>query len=143
NSTYLVSAGYTDQKNNYAGPAKGYKRFNYRMNLTNEFGRFQLSSRLAYTRRLITDHSSSSGTLMADANRVPLYYTQKDSLGRYLTNDELQEFSRLRIVELRGFREHIDDSVFGHLSGEFRLTNHLEDRGVFGFAMFSNSLYAR
>ncbi|HLW21373.1 MAG TPA: SusC/RagA family TonB-linked outer membrane protein, partial [Cyclobacteriaceae bacterium] len=143
NSTYLVSAGYTDQQNNYVGPAKGYKRFNYRMNLTNEFGRFKLSSRLAYTRRLITDHSSSSGTLMADANRVPLYYTQKDSLGRYLTNDVLQEFNPLGILEQGGFREHIDDNVFGNVSGEFRLTDHLKARGVFGFNMYSNNLYSR
>lgn len=143
NSTYLVSAGYTDQQSNYVGPAKGYKRFNYRMNLTNEFGRFKLSSRLAYTRRLITDHSSSSGTLMADANRVPLYFTQKDSLGRYLTNDVLQEFNPLGILEQGGFREHIDDNVFGNLSGEFRLTDHLKVRGVFGFNMFANSQYGR
>ncbi|WPR77771.1 TonB-dependent receptor [Algoriphagus sp. NG3] len=143
NSTYLISAGYTDQQNNYVGPAKGYKRFNYRMNLTNEFGRFKLSSRLAYTRRLITDHSSSSGTLMADANRVPLYYTQKDSLGRYLTNDVLQEFNPLGILEQGGFRQHIDDNVFGNLNGEFRLTDHLKVRGVFGFNMFSNNQYGR
>ncbi|MCE7058162.1 TonB-dependent receptor [Algoriphagus sp. AGSA1] len=143
NSTYLVSAGYTDQQNNYVGPAKGYKRFNYRMNLTNEFGRFKLSSRLAYTRRLITDHSSSSGTLMADANRVPLYYTQKDSLGRYLTNDVLQEFNPLGILEQGGFRQHIDDNVFGNLSGEFRLTDHFKLRGVFGFNMYSNNQYGR
>ncbi|WP_339864356.1 TonB-dependent receptor [uncultured Algoriphagus sp.] len=143
NSTYLVSAGYTDQQSNYVGPAKGYKRFNYRMNLTNEFGRFKLSSRLAYTRRLITDHSSSSGTLMADANRVPLYYTQKDSLGSYLTNDVLQEFNPLGILEEGGFRQHIDDNVFGNLSGEFRFTDHLKLRGVFGFNMYSNNQYGR
>ncbi|MDR7130296.1 TonB-linked SusC/RagA family outer membrane protein [Algoriphagus sp. 4150] len=143
NSTYLVSAGYTDQQSNFVGPAKGYKRLNYRMNLTNEFGRFKLSSRLAYSRRLISDHSFSSGTLMADANRVPLYYTQKDSEGRYLTNDILQEFNPLGILEQGGFREHIDDNVFGNLSGEFRLTDHFKVRGVFGFNMYSNNQYAR
>ncbi|QDH80965.1 TonB-dependent receptor [Echinicola soli] len=143
NSTYLVSAGYTDQRSNFVGPEKGYTRYNFRMNLTNEFGRFKMSSRLAYTRRLIKDHSFSSGTLMADANRVPLYYNQKDSLGRYLTNDILQQFNPLGILEKGGFREHIDDNVFGNISGELKLTNDLKMRGVFGFNMYSNNMYAR
>ncbi|UCS91802.1 TonB-dependent receptor [Echinicola marina] len=143
NSTYLVSAGYTDQRSNFVGPEKGYTRYNFRMNLTNEFGRFKMSSRLAYTRRLIKDHSYSSGTLMADANRVPLYYNQKDSLGRYLTNDILQEFNPLGILEKGGFREHTDDNVFGNISGELKLTNDLKMRGVFGFNMYSNNMYAR
>src|SRR5690606_12957298 len=62
---------------------------------------------------------------------------------RYLTNDVLQEFNPLGILEQGGFRQHIDDNVFGNLSGEFRFTDHFKVRGVFGFNMYSNNQYGR
>lgn len=143
NSTYLVSAGFTDQRNNFVGPDKGYTRYNYRLNMTNEFGRFNLTSMLTYARREIKDHSFSSGTLMADAFRVPLYYKQVDDQGRYLTNDILQQFNSLGILEQGGFRHHQDDNVFGNVMGEFEVTDFLKLRGVFGANMFANHQYAR
>ncbi|MCH7409783.1 TonB-dependent receptor [Belliella sp. DSM 111904] len=143
NSTYLVSVGFLDQQNNYVGPAKGYKRYNYRLNMTNEYGKFKLTSMLTYARREIMDHSSSSSTLMADAFRVPLYYRQRDDQGRFLTNDILQEFNSLGILEEGGFRRNQDDNVFGTIMGELEVTDFLKIKGVFGANMFSNHQYAR
>lgn len=74
NSTYLVSLGYLDQESNLVGPRKGMQRYNFRMNLTNEFGKFKLTSILAYSKQKITDHASSTSTLMVDAFRVPLLF---------------------------------------------------------------------
>ena len=143
NSTFFVSVGYLDQESNFVGPDKGMQRYNYRINMTNEYGKFKLTSTLAYTKQKIKDHASSTGTLMADANRVPLYYAQKDSTGRYLTNDVLQEFNSLGILEKGGFREYDNDDIIGNLTAELALTDFLSIRGVFGGRLFSNSQFQR
>jgi len=143
NSTYLVSVGYLDQESTFVGPKKGMERYNFRINLTNEYGKFKLTSTLAYSKQKITDHSSSTGTLMVDAFRVPLYYTQKDKDGNYLTNDVLQQFNSLGILEQGGFRKYDNDDVFGALNAEFKLSNSLKVKGVFGGRLWSGSMYSR
>lgn len=143
NSTYLVSLGYLDQESTFVGPKKGMERYNFRINLTNEYGKFKLTSTLAYSKQKITDHSSSTGTLMVDAFRVPLYYTQKDKDGNYLTNDVLQQFNSLGILEQGGFRKYDNDDVFGALNAEFKLTDALKVKGVFGGRLWSGSMYSR
>ena len=143
NSTYLVSLGYLDQESNFVGPKKGMQRYNFRINLTNEYGKFKLTSVLAYSKQKITDHSSSTGTLMVDAFRVPLYYTQKDEDGNYLTNDVLQQFNSLGILEQGGFRKYDNDDVFGALTAEYKLTSFLKLKGVFGGRLWNGSMYSR
>lgn len=143
NSTYLVSLGYLDQESTFVGPKKGMERYNFRINLTNEYGKFKLTSTLAYSKQKITDHSSSTGTLMVDAFRVPLYYTQKDKDGNYLTNDVLQQFNSLGILEQGGFRKYDNDDIFGALNAEFKLTDALKVKGVFGGRLWSGSMYSR
>lgn len=143
NSTYLVSLGYLDQESNFVGPKKGMQRYNFRINLTNEYGKFKLTSTLAYSKQKITDHSSSTGTLMVDAFRVPLYYTQKDEDGNYLTNDVLQQFNSLGILEQGGFRKYDNDDLFGALNAEFKLTSFLKLKGVFGGRLWNGSMYSR
>ncbi|UII19982.1 SusC/RagA family TonB-linked outer membrane protein [Fulvivirga ligni] len=142
-STYFLSLGYLDQESNFVGPDKGLKRYNFRMNMTNDLGRFKLTSMLNYVRRETTDHSSSTGTLIVDASRVPLIYAQRDSLGRFLTNDVLQEFNSLGILEEGGFRKYDDDNVFGNLQAEFEILDGLSIKGVFGGALYSNHQFAR
>jgi len=143
NSTYLVSAGVMDQRSNFVGPDKGLRRYNYRLNMTNEVGRFKLTSMLSYSRREVTDHASSTSTLMVDASRVPLYYAQKDSLGRYLTNDVLQEFNSLGVLEKGGFRKYDDDNIFGNLTAEYAINDNFKIRGVFGGNFYSNHQFGR
>ncbi|SHM29588.1 SusC/RagA family TonB-linked outer membrane protein [Flavobacterium saccharophilum] len=143
NSTYLVSLGYLDQQSNFVGPTKGMERYNFRINLTNEYGKFKLTSSLAYSKQKITDHSSSTGTLMVDAFRVPLYYTQKDKDGNYLTNDVLQQFNSLGILEQGGFRKYDNDDIFGAFNAEYKLTDFLKVKGVFGGRVWNGSMYSR
>lgn len=142
-STYFISLGYVDQQSNFVGPGRGLKRYNYRVNLTNEVGRFKLTSMLSYVRREIKDHSFNTSTLMVDASRVPLIYSQKDSLGRYLTNDVLQQFNSLGVLEKGGFREYDDDNVFGNLAAEFRITDDIKLKGVFGGSLYANHQFGR
>lgn len=142
-STYLVSMGYQDLNNNFVGPEKGAERYNYRINLTNEYGIFKLTSILAYSKQKIMDHSSSTSTLMVDAFRVPLYYQQKDQDGNYLTNDILQQFNSLGILEQGGFRKYDNDDVFGALDAELKLTDYLKIKGVFGGRIWNSSMFSR
>lgn len=143
NSTYLVSLGYLDQESNFVGPKKGLERYNFRINLTNEFGKLKLTSSLAYAKQKISDHSSSTGTLMVDAFRVPLYYKQKDENGNYLTNDVLQQFNSLGILEQGGFRKYDNDDLFGSINAEFKLTSFLKLKGIFGGRLWNGSMYSR
>ena len=143
NTTYLFSVGYTDQGSNFVGPPKGLKRYNYRLNLTTEVDRFKLATTLSYAKVKITDHASGTSTLMVDAFRTPLYYNQQDSLGRYLTNDVLQEFNPLGQLQQGGFRRYDNDDLFGTITGEYELARGLKLRGVFGGRLGINSQYAR
>jgi len=143
NSTYLVSLGYLNQESNFVGPTKGMERYNFRINLTNEYGKFKLTSTLAYSKQKINDHSSNTSTLMVDAFRVPLYYTQKDEDGNYLTNDVLQQFNSLGVLEKGGFRKYDNDDIFGALNAELKLTDFLKVKGVFGGRVWSGSMYSR
>lgn len=143
NSTYMVSAGYLNQESNFVGPSKGMERYNYRINLTNNFGRLRLTSNLAYSKQLIRDHAGSTGTLMVDAFRVPLYYTQKDKDGNYLTNDVLQEFNPLGILEKGGFRRYDNDDVLGSINAEFDITKWLKAKAVFGGHLWVNNMFSR
>lgn len=143
NTTYLVSLGYLDQRSMFVGPEKGMKRYNYRINLVNDFERFRLTSTLAYSKQRITDHSASTGNLMADAFRVPLYYNQVDENGNYLTNDVLQQFNSLGILEKGGFRKYDNDDVFAALNAEYKVTNDLKLKGIFGGRLWSNNLFTR
>ena len=143
NSTYLVSLGYVNQRSNFVGPDKGMERYNYRINLMNEFGRFKLTSTLAYAKEIRKDHTSSTSTLMVDAFRVPLYYKQKDENGNYLTNDILQQFNSLGILEQGGVRKYDDDDIFGSLNAELKITDYLKAKTVFGGRIRANSMYSK
>jgi TonB-linked SusC/RagA family outer membrane protein len=142
-SSYLVSAGFVDQRNNLVGPNLGLRRYNYRMNMTNEYGKLKLNSILAYAHSDIKDHSSNTSTLIVDASRVPLYYQLKDDQGRYLTNDVLSQFNPLGVLEQGGYRKYNNDNLFGSLNAELAVTSFLKLRGVFGGTLNANNQYAR
>ncbi|MAW95434.1 MULTISPECIES: TonB-dependent receptor [unclassified Leeuwenhoekiella] len=143
NTTYRASIGYTDEKSIFVGPEKGLKRYNYRINLTSEFEKFRIETTLAYAKQKIKDHSFSTGTLMVDAFRTPLYYRQKDEEGNYLTNAVLGQFNPLGILEQGGFRNYDNDDLFGSLSLQYAITDKFKIRGVFGGRLYNNSLYSR
>ena len=142
-STYLLSFGYMDQANNFIGGDYGWKRYNVRLNQTTEIGKFKLSSILSYAKSMGRDHSSSAGTLIIDASRVPLIYDFQDSLGRYLTNAVSSEFNPKAVLENGGYRTYNNDEIFGSFTGEYAITNELKLRGVFGGTVRSNQGFGR
>ncbi|RYY36653.1 MAG: SusC/RagA family TonB-linked outer membrane protein [Sphingobacteriaceae bacterium] len=142
-STYLVSAGVTDQRNNLVGPGYGATRYNFRLNLTNDVGRLKLTSILAYNRTSRKEHSFNTSTLIVDAARTPTYYDIKDDQGNYLTNDVLAEFNPLGILEQGGYRKADDDGINANISADLKITNDLKLRGVFGGNLVSNHTLER
>ncbi len=143
NNTYLLSAGYLNQQNNFIGPDYGYKRYNVRLNLSNDIGKLKLNTIISYTKVQNKDHSSSSGTLIVDAGRVPLYYSFQDTAGNYLTNPVSAELNPKGILEKGGYRKHDDDEFFGNFSAEYSITNDLKIRGLFGGTIRSNGEFDR
>lgn len=143
NSSYLISAGVLDQRNNLVGPGYGLRRYNYRMNLTSEFGKLKVTGILSYSRTEIKEHSFNTGTLIVDAGRTPTYYPIKDANGNYLTNDVLAEFNPLGILEKGGYRKRDNDNVFGNLTAELNVTKDFKLKGVFGGTLLSNHMFAR
>ncbi|RYD85502.1 MAG: SusC/RagA family TonB-linked outer membrane protein, partial [Sphingobacteriales bacterium] len=142
-STYLISAGVLDQRSNLVGPDYGLRRYNYRMNLTSDFGKLKVTGILAYSRTEIKEHSFNTGTLIVDAGRTPTYYPIKDADGNYLTNDVLAEFNPLGILEKGGYRKRDNDNVFGNLTAELNVTKDFKLKGVFGGTLLSNHMFGR
>jgi TonB-dependent starch-binding outer membrane protein SusC len=143
NSTYMLSLGMLDQKNNLVGPGYGYKRYNIRLNQSTEFGRFKLNTILSYVKVQGKDHSFGTGTILVDATRVPLYYSFQDTAGNYLTNPVSAQFNPKGILEKGGYRRSNDDEIFGSLKGEYAITKNLKLHGVFGGTVRSNTLFSR
>ncbi|WP_290796935.1 SusC/RagA family TonB-linked outer membrane protein [Flavihumibacter sp. UBA7668] len=142
-SSYMVSFGYMDQANNFIGDDYGWKRYNLRINQSTEIGKFKLNTILGYAKSNGRDHSSSAGTLIIDASRVPLIYDFQDSLGRYLTNAVSSEFNPKAVLENGGYRTYNNDEIFGSINGEYAITKDLKIRGVFGGTVRSNTSFGR
>lgn len=141
NTTYMISGGYVNQRNNLVGPGYGMNRYNFRVNLSSDIGRLKITSTIAYARNQIKEHSTSTQTLIVDAGRVPTYYKLKDEQGRYLTNDVLAEYNPLGILEQGGSRKYDDDNLFGNISADLSLFKGLKLRGVVGGTLASNHMF--
>ncbi|MDP4208332.1 MAG: TonB-dependent receptor [Bacteroidota bacterium] len=139
-STYMISGGYMSQESNLVGPDYGIKRYNFRMNMTNEYGRLKLTTIMAYARSNIKTHTSSTGTLIVDAARIPTYYYYKlkDENGRYLVNDVLTEFNPLGILEQGGAKNSDNDDITANISAELDVFKGLKLKGVFGGDLKAN-----
>jgi len=146
NSTYLLSAGYFDQRSNFAGPDYGVKRYNFRSNLTTEIGRLKLSGNLAYTRYENRTHTGSTGFILVDATRIPLYYNYRmknEDGSLYFINDVLSEMNPLGILEKQGVETNDNDYMSGNYTAEFKIMDGLKLRGVMGAEIRADHRYTR
>ena len=144
NATYMISAGYFDQASNFVGDF-GAKRYNFRTNITNEFGRLKISAILAYNRAMQNAPNASAGTLIVDGGRIPNYYNykMKGDNGHYLINDVLSEFNPLGLLEAGGYQKKDEDNIIGSLNGELKIANGLTAKGVIGLDLSANHRYIR
>ncbi|MDR2087340.1 MAG: TonB-dependent receptor [Dysgonamonadaceae bacterium] len=130
-STYLVSGGFFDQGSNFAGDDYGVKRYNFRTNLSSEYGKFKLTTQIAYNR--IVQNAPNAGNAIIDATRVaPYYYNRmKAANGRYLTVEGM-EGNSLGILEKGGFQKKDEDNIIGNVGGELTIIPGLKAKGMLG-----------
>jgi TonB-linked SusC/RagA family outer membrane protein len=143
-STYMISAGVYDQGSNFVGDY-GAKRYNFRTNLVNDYGRLKLSALMSYNRALQTAPNSSAGTLIVDGGRIPNYYNYKMQApnGHYLINDVLSEFNPLGVLEAGGYQKKDEDNFVGSINGEFKIMKGLTAKGIMGLDLSANHRFIR
>lgn len=132
-TTYMVSAGYFDQENNYNTKQDfGVKRYNFRTNVSTEIGRVKFTGILDYTRR--NTIKTTAGNIDIDASRVPKWYTEKILAddGRYLLTPTLGEYNSLGEINKPGYELDRNNYLTANLSAEIKIIDGLKLRGVFG-----------
>ncbi len=133
-TTYMISAGYYDQDNNYnvSNQDLGLKRYNFRTNVSTEIGIVKLTAILDYTRH--NSLTTTAGNIDIDASRVPAWYTEKIVAddGRYLLTPTLGEYNTLGELNKGGYNKYGNNYLTANLSAEIKLYDGLKLRGVFG-----------
>jgi TonB-linked SusC/RagA family outer membrane protein len=149
NSYYFISGGYQNQGSNLIGNGGsgndfGYKKYNLRLNQTSIIGKFKANVILSYTKSQNKSNSIGDNNIFADANRVPLNYSWKDSAGNYLTNPVASQYNEYGVLEQGGYNLAENDEIFGNLNGQLSITKDLKLTGVFGGTVTnSGSFYRR
>lgn len=134
-TTYMVSAGYFDQGNNYkvSNQNLGLQRYNFRTNVSTEIGRVKITGIMDYTRH--NARSTTAGNIDIDASRVPAWYTESKLItddGRYLLTPTLGEYNTLGELNKGGYNKYRSNYLTTSLSAEVKLIEGLKLRGVFG-----------
>ncbi|QGY43659.1 SusC/RagA family TonB-linked outer membrane protein [Maribellus comscasis] len=143
-STYMISTGYYNQKSNFVGDF-GVERYNFRTNLTSEYGKLKVGALMAFNRTMQNAPNASAGTLIVDGGRIPpyYYYKMKGENGNYIINDVLSEFNPLGLLEAGGFQKKDNDNFLGNLNLELEVANGLTAKGVVGLDLSANHRYIR
>ncbi|MCD8072284.1 MAG: SusC/RagA family TonB-linked outer membrane protein, partial [Alistipes sp.] len=137
-STYMISAGYTGQQSNYIGNY-GINRYNFRTNLTAEYGRFKVTGLMSYVRN--NDRSTVGSSIEVNATRMPPYYFLKmkdEETGKYLLNNIVTDFNGMGQLEAGGYNKYRNDYVNINTGLEFKVIEGLKLLWVFGADGFND-----
>lgn len=142
-STYMVSGSYFSQGSNFIGPGYGIQRYTLRTNYTAEYKRLKINVILGYVRNDGKGDQANAGFKIADASRTPKYYTNQPMTqdGRYLISSV--GTNTAAALELGGFNKHNNDWVTVGTALDFKITNDLKARGVFGYDLNSDWNFVR
>jgi len=148
NSTFRVSASFVNSPSNFvSGNAGSYgmKRYNFRTNLVNQYGKFKLTTIMSYARTETNAPNGSVGNLIADGRRIPNYYYYKQQApnGHFLINDVLSEFTPLGTLEAAGFNKYDVDYINGSIAGELKIIPELTAKAMVGLDLYANHRYSR
>ncbi|ANH83629.1 SusC/RagA family TonB-linked outer membrane protein [Niabella ginsenosidivorans] len=143
NSTYMVSGGYFSQGSNFIGPGYGIQRYNLRTKFTTEYKRLKVNVVMGYVRNDIKGDEANQDFKIADASRTPKYYynAPKTADGRYINSSVGTNVAAQ--LELAGYNKHNNDWVNIGTSLDFKVTNDLKLRGVFGYDLTSDWRFIR
>ncbi|MDR2146846.1 MAG: TonB-dependent receptor [Tannerella sp.] len=143
NSTYMVSAGYYNQGSNYIG-SFGLERYNFRTNLSTEYGRFKLTSMMAYNRRMDRTVAGGTGNVIINSTRIPPYYYYKfQEDGKWLTNNVVNDDNTMAKLLEGGYERKDEDNFIGSLSPELKILEGLKARGLIGLDLTQHHRYRR
>ncbi|MDD7455099.1 MAG: TonB-dependent receptor [Bacteroidales bacterium] len=132
NTTYLVSAGYYNQRSNFVGNY-GVERYNFRTNITTEYGRLKLTSQLAYNRRNNRNVAGGTGNVIINSSRIPpYYYYQFKKDGKYLVNDVVGDDNTMALLKDGGYEKSDNDNVIGSLNMDVKIIDGLKATGLVG-----------
>ena len=143
NTTYMVSAGYHNQESNFAGNF-GMERYNFRSNLTTEYGRFKLTSLMAYNRKNERTVAGGTGNVIINSSRIPPYYYyqfQKD--GKYLINDVIGDDNTMAKLKEGGYEKKDEDNFIGSLNLDLKIIEGLTAKGMIGLDLTQHHRFRR
>lgn len=132
NTSYMISGGWQKQETNFIGDF-WMQRFNFRTNLSTEWGRFKVTSQMAYTRRQERTVAGGTGSTIIDSSRLPAYYfyVQKED-GKYFLNDVDTELNPRAHLEKGGYEDKDEDNFLGNMNLEIKIIQGLKIKGLAG-----------
>ncbi|MEL7585402.1 MAG: SusC/RagA family TonB-linked outer membrane protein [Prolixibacteraceae bacterium] len=143
NSTFMISAGYYDQESNFVGNF-GMERYNFRSNQTTEYGRFKLTSFMAYTKRNDRTVAGGTGNTIINSSRIPPYYYYKfQQDGKWLINDVIGDDNTMAYLKDGGYEKKDEDNFIGSLGLDFRIIEGLKAKGLVGFDLTQHHRFRR
>ena len=142
-TTYMVSASYFNQKSNFVGNF-GLERYNFRSNLSTEYGRFKLTSLMAYNRRKERTIAGGTGNTIINSSRVPPYYYYKFMEGdKYLVNNVVGDDNPLALLQDGGYEKKDEDNFIGSLNLDFKIMEGLKATGLVGLDLTQHHRFRR
>jgi len=143
NTTYLVSAGYYNQGSNYIG-SFGLERYNFRTNLSTEYGRFKITSMMAYNRKMERTVAGGTGNVIINSSRIPPYYWYKfQENGKWLVNNVVGDDNTMAKLLEGGYENKAEDNIIGSLTPEFKIMDGLKAKGLIGLDLTQHDRYRR
>ncbi len=143
NSTYMISAGYLDQESNFVGDF-GTERYNFRSNHTTEYGRFKLTSLMAYTKRMENTVAGGTGNTIINSSRIPPYYYYKfQEDGKWLINDVIGDDNTMAYLKDGGYEKKDEDNFIGSLGLDFSIIEGLKAKGLVGLDLTQHHRFRR
>jgi len=143
NTTYLVSAGYYNQRSNFIGNY-GTERYNFRTNLSTEYQRFKLTSQIAYNRTMGRQVAGGTGNVIINSSRLPpYYYYQFQDNGKWLVNNIVNDDNTMAKLLDGGYENSDNDNLIGSLNPEFKIINGLKLKGLLGLDLTQFHRYRR
>lgn len=140
-TSYYVSLGYQDQNSLFKGPDFGYKRYNFRMNLSQEVGkRLTFAGRMSFVRNDIKDHAWWTEWLIEPTVRIPTIYNVIDENGDY-TLVSGSNGSSLARLENGGARQSKNDEALGNFSIDYKPIPDLTIKAVLSGTITSNKTH--
>lgn len=143
NTTYMVSAGYHNQESNFVG-GFGMERYNFRSNLSTEYGRFKMVALMAYNKRKDRTMAGGTGNTIINSSRVPSYYYYKFKEGdNYLVNDVVGDDNPMALLKDGGYEKKDEDNFIGSMNIDFKIMDGLKATGLVGLDLTQHHRFRR